>query len=154
MKLSRNTMPLSAARERGQHSIGEAARRTGLSAKMIRHYESLRLLPKIKRTAGDYRVYSQSDLHTLRFIRRARTLGFSIDEIRDLLGLWHNQRRASAEVKRLATRHIAALEQKIDELESMRDALVALVARCHGDQRPDCPILEDLAALPEERPKS
>jgi MerR family copper efflux transcriptional regulator len=115
---------------------------------MIRHYESLELIPKAARTVGDYRVYSAADIHTLRFIRRARGLGFSMEEIGTLLGLWRNQRRASEQVKRLAIKHIADLDEKIAELQSMREALAELADHCHGDGRPDCPILSDLAGLP------
>jgi Cu(I)-responsive transcriptional regulator len=139
---------LASAKKRGYYSIGRASEITGLSAKMIRHYESLELIPKAKRTAGDYRVYSAADLHALRFIRRARGLGFSMKEIAGLLGLWRNQRRASAEVKRLALEHIAELDLRIEELQSMRATLAKLAKHCHGDARPDCPILDDLGGLP------
>lgn len=138
----------SEAKEHGFYSIGKAAELSGITPKMIRHYESLQLIPKAARTAGDYRVYTQADIHTLRFIRRARRLGFSMDEIGTLLGLWRNQRRASGQVKRLATKHIAELDSKITELQSMRAALAELAEHCHGDARPECPILADLAGLP------
>jgi Cu(I)-responsive transcriptional regulator len=139
---------LAAAKEHGYYSIGRAAELSGVTPKMIRHYESLELIPKAARTSGDYRVYSPSDVHTLRFIRRARSLGFSMEEIAGLLNLWRNQRRTSAEVKRLALRHIAELDSKIEELQSMRAALAELAKHCHGDERPDCPILDDLGRLP------
>jgi Cu(I)-responsive transcriptional regulator len=139
---------LSEAKGQGYYSIGKAAELSGITPKMIRHYESLALIPKAARTAGDYRVYSAADVHTLRFIRRARGLGFSMEEIGTLLGLWRNQRRASEQVKRLATKHIADLDEKIAELQSMRAALAELAEHCHGDHRPDCPILNDLAGLP------
>jgi len=139
---------LASAKERGYYSIGRAAEITGLSAKMIRHYESIGLIPKASRTVGDYRVYSVADLHALRFIRRARGLGFSMKEIEGLLGLWRDQRRASAEVKRLALKHIGELDQRIEELQSMRATLAMLARHCHGDARPDCPILDDLGGLP------
>jgi Cu(I)-responsive transcriptional regulator len=139
---------LAAAKEQGYLSIGRAAELSGVTAKMIRHYESLGLIPKVARTHGDYRVYTAAEVHTLRFIRRARGLGFSIEEIGALLSLWGNQRRASREVKRLALKHIAELESKIKELQSMRDALANLAEHCHGDARPECPILEDLGRLP------
>lgn len=139
-------MELSDARRAGLYNIGEAAKRSGVSAKMIRHYESLRLLKRARRTESGYRVYDDKDLHTLRFIRRARDLGFSMKEIGRLLGLWQDRHRASAEVRRVAQGHIAALEQKINELEGMRRTLETLVRHCHGDSRPDCPILDDLAA--------
>jgi len=136
------------AKEQGLYSIGRAAEISGVTPKMIRHYESLGLIPKAARTLGDYRVYTGAEVHTLRFIRRARRLGFSMDEIAALLSLWRNQRRASAEVKRLATKHIAELDAKIAELRSMRAALAEVAEHCHGDQRPDCPILDDLGRLP------
>jgi Cu(I)-responsive transcriptional regulator len=138
----------SEAKGQGYYSIGKAAELSGITPKMIRHYESLELIPKATRTVGDYRVYSAADIHTLRFVRRARNLGFSMDEIRTLLGLWRNQRRASGQVKRLAQRHIADLDSKIAELQSMRAALAELAKHCHGDARPECPILADLAGLP------
>jgi len=137
-----------AVKEQGYYSIGKAAELSGVTAKMIRHYESLQLIAKAERTAGDYRVYTQADIHTLRFIRRARTLGFSIEEIGTLLGLWRNQRRTSEQVKRLAMKHIAELDTKIAELQSMRGALASLAKNCHGDSRPECPILDDLSRVP------
>lgn len=139
---------LATAKEQGYFSIGRAAELSGVTAKMIRHYESLGLIPKVARTLGDYRVYTAAEIHTLRFIRRARGLGFSIHEIEGLLSLWRDQRRASREVKRLALEHIAELDSKIEELQSMRDALAELSAHCHGDARPECPILDDLSRLP------
>lgn len=145
---SKAPVELAEAKEHGHYSIGRAAELSGVTAKMIRHYESLELIPKAARTLGDYRVYTASDIHTLRFIRRARGLGFSIDEIGTLLGLWRNQRRASKEVKRLALKHIAELDHKIEELQSVRAALSDLAAHCHGDARPECPILDDLGRLP------
>lgn len=139
------TSELAASKQRGWYPIGQAARLSGTSAKMIRHYEALGLIPKPRRTAADYRVYADADVHTLRFIRRARGLGFSTREIKVLLGLWRNQRRPSAEVKQLATKHIAALERKIAELQSIQTTLQTLIAHCHGDSRPQCPILDDLS---------
>lgn len=141
----RVTVELADAKEQGYFSIGRAAELSGVTAKMIRHYESLGLLPKVARTLGDYRVYTESEIHTLRFIRRARRLGFSMHEIEVLLGLWHDQRRTSKEVKRLALQHVAELDSKIEELQSMRTALAELAAHCHGDARPECPILDDLS---------
>jgi Cu(I)-responsive transcriptional regulator len=140
----RKTLKAAQAKDQEFYNIGRAAELSGVSAKMIRHYEALGLIPKARRTSGDYRVYAASDLHTLRFIRRARDLGFSIKEISGLLNLWRNKRRASAEVKRLAMRHIEELDQKIEELRDMRRALAELAHKCHGDERPECPILEDL----------
>ena len=125
--------------------IGEASQRTGVSAKMIRHYESLGLLPAAPRTDSGYRLYDDGALHSLQFIRRARDLGFSMAEITDLLGLWRDRGRSSAHVKQLANGHLAALQRRIDELEAMKRTLAALTEACHGDDRPDCPILDDLA---------
>lgn len=139
-------MELSDARRAGFYNIGEAAKQSGVSAKMIRHYESRRLLKKARRTESGYRVYDDKDVHTLQFIRRARDLGFSMKEIQRLLGLWQDRHRASAEVRGVALAHIAALEQKIQELQSMQRTLETLVQHCHGDSRPECPILDDLAA--------
>ncbi len=126
--------------------IGQAAAATGVSAKMIRYYESIGLLPEADRTEAGYRVYSPFDLHTLRFIRRSRDLGFSVEAIAELLALWRDRSRHSADVKRLAEAQIAALQTKIDALQSMVGTLSNLAHCCHGDGRPDCPILEDLAA--------
>lgn len=137
---------LSSVRQRGYYTIGDAAEFTGITPKMIRHYESLGLTPRATRTAGDYRVYSEADLHTLKFIKRARGLGFSMNEIQTLVGLWRNQRRRSAEVKRLALEHVGELDRKIGELRAMRDTLADLARHCHGDERPECPILQDFAA--------
>jgi Cu(I)-responsive transcriptional regulator len=139
-------LELAEARRAGFLNIGEAARLSGVSAKMIRHYESQGLLASIRRTDAGYRLYGQEDVHSLRFVRRARRLGFSMKEIARLLGLWQNRRRSSGEVRRIAERHIDDLDHKIAELESMRRTLHQLVDRCHGDHRPDCPILDDLAA--------
>jgi Cu(I)-responsive transcriptional regulator len=125
-------------------NIGEAARRAGVSAKMARHYESLGLLPAVHRTESGYRQYGEAQVHTLRFIRRARDLGFSMAEISDLLRLWQNKRRASAEVHRIASRHVDELTRKMAELDAMRRSLQHLIHCCHGDDRPDCPILEEL----------
>ncbi|MGK6307449.1 Cu(I)-responsive transcriptional regulator [Variovorax sp. DT-64] len=126
-------------------NIGEAAARSGVSAKMVRHYESLGLLPRISRTDAGYRQYTDKDVHTLRFIRRARDLGFSMAEIAELLKLWQNKRRASADVKRIALAHAADLRRRIEEMASMKRTLERLADCCHGDQRPDCPILDELA---------
>lgn len=126
-------------------NIGQAAGTSGVSAKMIRYYESIGLIAPPGRTDANYRVYGEDEIHTLRFIKRARTLGFSMEETAALLGLWQDKSRASAEVKRIAEAHIGDLEQKIAELKSMTATLTHLVHCCAGDQRPDCPILEDLA---------
>jgi Cu(I)-responsive transcriptional regulator len=132
-------------------NIGEASRQSGVTAKMIRHYEALDLIRPATRTAANYRVYDDKEVHTLRFIRRARDLGFSMKEIQQLLELWQDRRRASGDVRRIAKAHITALDQKIRELQAMRRTLEKLVHSCHGDERPDCPILEDLAATAAER---
>jgi MerR family transcriptional regulator, copper efflux regulator len=125
-------------------NIGEAARRSGVSAKMVRHYESLGLLPAVHRTESGYRQYGEAEVHTLRFIRRARDLGFSMAEIAELLKLWQNRRRSSGDVRRIASRHVEELTRKMQEMEEMRRTLQHLIHCCHGDQRPDCPILEQL----------
>lgn len=127
-------------------NIGQAAKRTGLSAKMIRYYESIGLLKPASRSDSGYRLYGQDDLHSLTFIKRSRDLGFSLEEVAKLLTLWQDRQRASADVKALASEHIADLNRRIEELVSLRDTLSELVAHCHGDDRPDCPILKDLAA--------
>ena len=126
-------------------NIGQAAEASGVSAKMIRHYEAIGLMAKARRTDSGYRIYDGNDMHTLRFIRRGRALGFSMKEIEQLLGLWRNRRRASGDVRRVAQQHIAELDQKIAELQAMRRTLHQLVQHCHGDRRPECPILDDLA---------
>lgn len=126
-------------------NIGEAAKASGVSAKMVRHYESVGLFPEPKRTEAGYRQYSDSEVHTLRFIRQARDLGFSIHEIGVLVGLWQDRKRPSREVKALAQAHIQDLERKAADLLAMKSALEYLVRRCRGDDRPDCPILESLA---------
>lgn len=125
--------------------IGAAARQSGVSAKMIRHYESIGLLPKAARTQANYRVYRPSDVHTLRFIKRARTLGFSMEDIRQLLGLWQNRSRSSAAVKSISRKHVQELKERIAQMQSMVDTLEHLTRHCHGDHRPECPILDDLA---------
>ncbi len=126
-------------------NIGDAAVASGVSAKMIRYYESLGLIPKVSRTASNYRRYSDSEIHQLRFIRHARQLGFSIPQISDLLGLWRNAHRNSRKVRTLAEAHLQDLDEKIAVLQAMRNSLTHLVTHCHGDDRPDCPILEGLA---------
>jgi len=125
-------------------NIGQAARRANVSAKMVRHYESLGLLPRIGRTDSGYRQYTEKEVHTLRFIKRARDLGFSMPEISELLKLWQNKRRSSESVKRIASVHVADLDQRIEELTAMKRTLQNLVHCCHGDDRPDCPILDQL----------
>lgn len=125
-------------------NIGQAASATGVSAKMIRYYESIALIKESRRSDAGYRNYAEADLHALRFIKRARTLGFSLDQIRDLLSLWQNAERASADVKSIALAHVAELNARIAELTAMRDTLSQLAQTCHGDDQPDCPILQNL----------
>jgi MerR family copper efflux transcriptional regulator len=126
-------------------NIGDAAKASGVSAKLIRYYESIGLIPEAGRTASGYRVYTAAEVNTLRFIKRARTLGFSIERIQHLVGLWQDKARTSGEVKHIALEHVTELEAKIAEMQAMRDALRELADACHGDHRPDCPILRDLA---------
>ncbi|MCL6263727.1 Cu(I)-responsive transcriptional regulator [Craterilacuibacter sp. RT1T] len=126
-------------------NIGQAADHSGVSAKMIRHYESIGLIQPGQRSAAGYRQYSERDVHLLRFIGQARKLGFPLEQIRLLLSLWQDSQRSSADVKQLAAAHIAELDQRIRELSAMRDALSTLAAGCAGDARPDCPILQGLA---------
>lgn len=126
-------------------NIGTAAVQSGIPAKTIRYYESVGLIPKAGRTESNYRDYSVQDVETLKFIQRARSLGFSVKDVDNLLALWRDRSRASADVKAVAVRHIDEIERKIAELESMRRTLMRLAESCHGDAHPDCPILEDLA---------
>lgn len=126
-------------------NIGEAATRSGVSARMIRHYERIGLIPAASRAFSGYRTYRGSDVHTLRFVRHARGLGFSVKQIEQLLGLWRNQRRPSRKVKALALAHIAELEARIRDLGAMKRTLEHLAVHCRGDERPDCPILNGLA---------
>ncbi len=131
--------------QKGLLDIGQASKASGVSVKMIRHYEAIGLLKDVARTYANYRVYSGNDIHTLRFIKRARTLGFAIEDIRALLSLWQNKSRPSAAVKKIAGGHLEVLKHRIAEMQSMVASLEHLTHHCHGDQRPDCPILEDLA---------
>ncbi len=126
--------------------IGEAARASGVSAKMLRYYESIGLVPAAGRTQAGYRTYDAADVETLRFIRRARDLGLSMPRIRLLVGLWHDRQRPSREVKRIALAHAAELRARIAELSAMCATIEELAHACHGDLRPDCPILRDLEA--------
>jgi MerR family copper efflux transcriptional regulator len=126
-------------------NIGEAARLSGVSAKMVRHYESLGLLPRVARTDSGYRQYSEPEVHTLRFIKRARDLGFSMEEIGGLVGLWQNRRRTSAGVRKIAQKHAQDLGQRIVAMQEMQRTLQHLIHCCHGDERPECPILDELA---------
>jgi Cu(I)-responsive transcriptional regulator len=126
-------------------NIGEAAKASGVSAKMVRHYESVGLLPAAQRSEGGYRLYDEKDIAKLRFVRHSRDLGFSIEQIRELLALWSDRRRPSRQVKALAQAHLAEIEAKLAELQAMQATLQHLVQCCHGDARPDCPIIDALA---------
>ena len=130
--------------------IGTVAHKSGVTAKTIRFYESIGLIPQASRSAKGYRLYGQSDVETLRFIHHARHLGFSVEDVANLLALWRDKNRASADVKALASRHIDDVERRIVQLQAVRRTLVDLAERCHGDDRPDCPILEDLASIDTE----
>ena len=132
-------------------TIGEAAKQAGLPAKTIRYYEDIGLIRPSGRSSGGYRLYDGRDVRTLQFIQRARELGFSVKEVRELLALWRDRQRSSADVKAVAQAHIADIDRRMAELRGMRDTLAHLVDQCHGDHRPDCPILADLAG---ERPSS
>lgn len=142
---------MQAAREQGWLNIGEAAKSSGVSAKMIRHYESIGLISAAHRTDAGYRVYSRQDIQILQFVHRGRELGFSLDQIRSLLALWQDKQRASKDVRALAIQHIADLDRRIEEMQSMRRTLEGLAKACHGDQRPDCPILDDFAGCQTPR---
>jgi MerR family transcriptional regulator, copper efflux regulator len=128
-------------------NIGMASRLSGVSTKMVRHYESLGLLPAVGRTDSGYRQYSEAEVHTLRFIKRARELGFSMEDIGELSGLWHNRRRASSSVRRIAQKHSDELAQRIEAMQAMQRTLQHLIHCCAGNDRPECPILDDLAGL-------
>jgi Cu(I)-responsive transcriptional regulator len=132
-------------------NISEAASASGVSAKMIRYYEETGLIPPVHRSASGYRTYTPREVQVLRFIRRARDLGFPMERVAELLALWHDSSRASADVKRLAAAQVQALESRIREMEEMKATLEALVHACAGDQRPDCPILQGLSALGDRR---
>lgn len=133
-------------------TIGEAARQSGVSAKMLRHYESLGLLANVARTDSGYRLYTAADVHTLRFIKRSRDLGFSMLEIAELVNLWQNHSRASASVKQIAQKHLESLAQRIEGMQAMQRSLQTLLKHCHGDDRPDCPILDDLSGVSKRLP--
>jgi Cu(I)-responsive transcriptional regulator len=128
-------------------NIGTAAQLSGISPKMLRHYESLGLLGAVARTGSNYRQYSENDVHTLCFIRRSRDMGFSLDDIAELVGLWHDRKRSSASVKRVARKHLDELAQRIEALQAMQRTLSTLMQQCPGDGRPQCPILDDLDPL-------
>jgi MerR family copper efflux transcriptional regulator len=133
-------------------TIGEAAKQAGLPAKTIRYYEDIGLVRPSGRSAGGYRLYDARDVRTLQFIQRARELGFSVKEVRELLALWQNRQRSSADVKAVAQAHIADIDRRMAELQGMRDTLAHLVEQCHGDHRPECPILADLAGGETDSP--
>ena len=135
-------------------AISKAATMAGISARMARHYESLNMLPQVNRTDSGYRLYTESDVHTLQFIRRSRDLGFSMEEIQTLLNLWNDKQRASASVKDIAQKHIDALAERIATMQAMQRSLTQLVHSCQGDHRPDCPILDTLADGDTEQPGS
>ncbi|PPR22877.1 MAG: HTH-type transcriptional regulator HmrR [Alphaproteobacteria bacterium MarineAlpha10_Bin2] len=128
--------------------IGRVAERSGVPAKTIRYYEEIGLISKPERTAGGYREYDKQDVDILRFVSRARSLGFSIKDVRNLLALYEDRERASADVKNIALEHVGEIERKMAELDSVRRPLLHLADKCHGDERPDCPILEELAHGP------
>ena len=150
--MGKRELPLehAAALGHGLLDIGRASKESGVSVKMIRHYEAIGLLKNVARTDANYRVYADKDVHTLRFVKRARTLGFAMDDIRELLALWQNKSRPSASVKKIAGRHMQNLKRRILEMQSMVATLEHLTHNCHGDSRPDCPILEDLAGSGRE----
>ena len=148
MRTRQHRPELGEAREQGLHNIGEAAERSGVSAKMIRHYESIGLIPEAARTSAGYRLYSDADVHRLRFVKRARSLGFAMKQVELLLQLWSDKSRASAEVKKLAQAHADELGERIAAMQAMQRTLADLARRCHGDGRPDCPILDDLEGGP------
>ena len=132
-------------------NIGDAAQASGVTAKMIRHYEEIGLIKKVKRTDAGYRTYGETEIHVLRFIKQARALGFSMKQIAELLGLWQDRKRRSSKVKQLALEHIQELDAKIRDMQAMKTTLESLAAHCHGDERPDCPILEELASPRDSR---
>jgi len=138
-------LELAQAHQQGLYSIGEASKHSGVSAKMIRHYETLGLIKVAERTQANYRIYNQQEIHSLHFIKRARDLGFTLKQISVLVSLWQNQQRTSAEVKALALKHIAEMDERIQGLHAMRSSLAELANTCKGDQQSDCPILANLA---------
>jgi Cu(I)-responsive transcriptional regulator len=133
-------------------NIGDAAKASGVTAKMIRHYEGVGLFPEPARTESGYRQYSDNEVSTLRFIRHSRDLGFSIEQIRELLGLWQNRKRPSRQVRALAQAHLQELDEKLRELQAMKATLEHLVQCCHGDDRPECPIIDSLESGAGEKP--
>ena len=134
-------------------NIGEAAKASGINAKLIRHYESIGIIPKASRSDSGYRQYSDNDVHILTFVRRSRSMGFSMKEIKKLVNLWRNRTRASSDVKKMTLTHLHNIEKKISDLQAIRSTLLNLSNHCHGDDRPTCPILEDLSQSTEEEQK-
>jgi len=132
-------------------NIGEAAKASGINAKLIRHYESIGIIPKASRSDSGYRRYSENDVHILTFVRRSRSMGFSMKEIKKLVNLWRNRTRASSEVKKMTLTHLDNIERKISDLQAIRSTLLNLANHCHGDDRPACPILEDLSQSTDEK---
>ena len=133
-------------------NIGQAAKASGISAKMIRHYETIGLIEAADRTSSGYRVYTQNDVETLRFIRSSRDLGFQVEQIKELLALWRDRNRASADVKKVALQHVEDLEAKMKQLQNMADTLRHLAHNCQGNNRPDCPIIQELATHSVQKP--
>lgn len=125
-------------------NIGEASKLAQVNSKMIRRYESLGIIPRAGRSLSGYRQYSENDVHVLRFVKRARELGFTMKDIKQLLGLWRNKNRPSSQVKNIASKHITGLEKKLDEIQNILSTLNHLIKNCHGDHRPDCPIIDEL----------
>ena len=130
-------------------NIGQAARASGVSAKMIRHYEAIGIIPRAARSLAGYRHYTEADVQRLVFVRHARNVGFATEEIRELLSLWQNRRRSARDVKRIAAEHLAEIETRIAELQSISSTLAHLLAHCHGDARPECPIIDALQFGPD-----
>ena len=134
-------------------NIGQAAKASGVSAKMIRYYEQIKLISPAHRTEASYRTYSENDINTLKFIRRSRDLGFSVEQMKTLLALWRDKSRSSADVKAMALEHVQELERKAEAIQAMSRTLKHLASHCHGDERPDCPIIDEIATGKEEMPE-
>ena len=149
-QINSSNLELASAQAQGMHTIGDAAKLTGVSAKMIRHYETLGLITPTDRTQANYRVYQTREIHLLRFIKSARDLGFSMKQIAQLSSLWKDEARSSADVKKLAMEHIDEMDERIHALQQMRNALSDLANRCQGDDRPDCPILDGLTCCHQQ----
>jgi Cu(I)-responsive transcriptional regulator len=131
-------------------NIGQAAKASGVSAKMIRYYEQIKLIGPAHRTESSYRIYTDNDINTLKFIRRARDLGFSVEQMKTLVALWRDKSRSSADVKAIALEHVAELERKAAAIQAMSKTLKHLAKHCHGDDRPECPIIEDIAKAADD----